>query len=85
MACINPDGSLSAVARSVLLALQEPRDAVALGATLGLPAYRLRATLREIGEAGLIAPANAPTGDYVITALGQEALKLDAEAHALGH
>lgn len=80
MACINPDGTLSVVARRVLSLLRRPHDLPALAAATGLPVWRLRATIRETGHARLIAPAEEAGPDrWALTALGEEALALDAD------
>lgn len=84
MACINPDGSLSTVARAVLGRLgQRPERVPELARAAGLPVYRVRATVRETGRAGLIAPAAADAdprdGPWRLTDLGREALTLDEE------
>lgn len=75
MACINPDGTLSEVAKAVLTALRRPHRPEDLAAATGLPLYRIRATLRETGRARLVAEQD---GVYVLTELGEEALELDA-------
>ena len=84
MACINPDGSLSVVAKAVLGRLDgRPARVPDLAREAGVPLYRARATVRETGRAGLIAPAGADAdpreGPFVLTELGREALTLDAE------
>lgn len=84
MACINPDGSLSTVAKAVLGRLGErPARVPELARDAGLPVYRVRATVRETGRAGLIAPAGDDAdprdGPWRLTDLGREALTLDAE------
>lgn len=76
MACINPDGTLSVVAKAVLGLLGErPYEPEALAEAAGLPLYRVRATIRETGRAGLIA---ADGEAWRLTELGAEALELDA-------
>jgi hypothetical protein len=80
VACINPDGSLSVVAKAVLGRLEAPRTVPALIRETGLPPYRVRATIRETG---LIEPATAEAdprdGPWRLTELGHEALALDLE------
>ncbi|HET9011332.1 MAG TPA: hypothetical protein VFN38_05920 [Gemmatimonadaceae bacterium] len=63
MACVNPDGSLTPVAEKVLRALAastvaETAQAVALAT--GLPIYRVRASLRELEDAGLLTGEPGP-------------------------
>ena len=77
MACINPDGTLSTVARALLELLATRHGAEQAAVALGLPLYRVRATARELTRAGLIAGA---ADGLVRTPLGREALDLDAEA-----
>lgn len=80
MACINPDGTLSAVARRILERLASPGDPAGLAADLALPLWRVRATLREIGRAGLVtADDPAAPATYRISDLGREALEIDRE------
>jgi hypothetical protein len=80
MACINPDGTLSEVARRVLGALARrgsefstPED---LAGGTGVPLHRVRATVRETGRAKLIEGDGA---GWRLTALGREALDLDED------
>ncbi|HET8727935.1 MAG TPA: hypothetical protein VFO41_10520 [Alphaproteobacteria bacterium] len=74
MACINPDGTLSEVAKAVLTLLRHPHEPTRLAAAAGLPLYRVRATLRETGRARLV---SEEAGVYRLTELGEEALELD--------
>ncbi|MEM7444439.1 MAG: hypothetical protein AAF414_14025 [Pseudomonadota bacterium] len=77
MACINPDGTLSTVARALLELLETPHAHEASASSLNLPLFRIRATARELTHAQLI--ENTAEG-LVRTPLGDEALILDAEA-----
>lgn len=83
MACINPDGSLSVVAKAVLSRLDTPMTVSALAEETGLPVYRIRATIRETGRARLVVPAtddaDSRDGPWLLTDLGHEALALDEE------
>ena len=80
MACINPDGTLSTVARRTLERLASPTDLASLVADLGLPLWRVRATLRETGRAGLvIANESVTPATFRISDLGREALEIDHE------
>ena len=69
MACINPDGSLTRMARKVLFALRSPGTAVDIADLAGVPLYRARASLRELGEAGLVIHSGEL---YEITDAGRE-------------
>jgi hypothetical protein len=75
LACINLDGTLTEVARQVLSALTAPLTPEEVAARTGLPLYRIRATFRETGRAGLIEAAD---GGWRLTDLGREALELDS-------
>lgn len=75
MACINPDGTLSAVAKAILSLLDRPLTPERIAAETGLPLYRVRASLRETGRARLVAEEG---GAFRLTELGAEALELDA-------
>jgi len=82
MACINPDGTLSEVAKRVLGRLADPHTVPELASATGLPVYRIRATVRETGRARLIEAATDDAdprdGPWRLTDLGEEALELDA-------
>ena len=80
MACINPDGTLSAIARRILEHLDRPADPSQMATQLDLPLWRVRATLREIGRAGLVVAddPDAPA-TFRVSDLGREALEIDRE------
>lgn len=71
MACINSDGSLSGAAKKVLGAMQSPTRLEDVSESTMLPLYRIRASVRELIEAGL---AEEKDGLYVITLNGQARL-----------
>ena len=57
MGCVNADGSLAPVALEVLRALSsspDGGDAESVARMTGLPLYRARASLRELGAAGFV-------------------------------
>jgi DNA-binding IclR family transcriptional regulator len=54
MACVNPDGTLSASARAILAALEHRATAELVAAETKLPLFRVRSGLRELVEAGLV-------------------------------
>jgi predicted transcriptional regulator len=68
MGCINPDGTTDPAARLLLQALQVARSPEELAATVGLPLYRIRSGLRELGQAGLVEEAS---GKFALTAAGR--------------
>ncbi|MFD2263334.1 hypothetical protein ACFSM5_10585 [Lacibacterium aquatile] len=77
MACLNPDGTLTRIARAVLTAVEAgAEDEATLAQTASLPLWRLRASLREIGAAGLI---RAEGKGHILTAKGREVLELSRE------
>jgi predicted transcriptional regulator len=71
MACINSDGSLSGAAKKVLGAMQSPTTLEDVSESTMLPLYRIRASVRELIEAGL---AEEKNGLYSITATGRARL-----------
>jgi predicted transcriptional regulator len=71
MACINPDGSLSLVARDVLRALEQSHSVEEIHQVARQPTYRVRASLREMGEIGLVTETE---GRYSITEAGRARL-----------
>ncbi|MBN1297873.1 hypothetical protein JXA80_13940 [bacterium] len=72
MACIHPDGSLSAVALLMLDYLLEPHTEQAIVDRADQPMYRIRASLRELMDAGLV--ERVPEG-YCTTVSGRAALQ----------
>ncbi len=68
MACVNPDGTLTPTAHKVLAALTEPRPPEEVAGIAGQPLFRVRASLRELGEAGLVAESG---GMFVLTDEGR--------------
>jgi predicted transcriptional regulator len=71
MACINPDGTLTPTARKVLETLQQPLSLADLARVTGLPLYRIRMSLRELLEAGLLKESHS---EYQATPAGLEKL-----------
>ncbi|GAB4559102.1 MAG: hypothetical protein Kow0047_04740 [Anaerolineae bacterium] len=69
MACINPDGTLTGSARAVLRAAREPLTPAEIAQQTGLPLYRIRSSLRELVDAGLLSEQD---GRYVLTEAGAE-------------
>ncbi len=68
MPCINPDGTLTESAKSLLNALNEPLSAEDLAKKITLPLYRVRSSVREMAEAGLLKETD---GKFVITGKGK--------------
>lgn len=72
MACINPDGTLTASAQMMLSALRTPATPVELAQQTERPLFRVRSTLRELAEAGLVEESE---GRYRLTAEGAARIK----------
>jgi predicted transcriptional regulator len=68
MGCINSDGTTDPAARALLRALQVARRPEDLAAEVGLPLYRIRSGLRELGQAGLVEEAS---GKFGLTTAGR--------------
>ena len=70
MPCLNADGSLTRIAEDVLRAVAATPAATpeAIARATGLPLYRTRSSLRELGEAGLLVEQH---GVYRITPHGE--------------
>ena len=69
MACVNPDGSLSESGRKLLTALAEPLTPEEISRKTGQPLFKVRSSLREMVDAGLITEEN---GGYTVTEQGQQ-------------
>ncbi len=69
MGCVNPDGTLSSQAQSILNVLDRPRELDDVARETGLPLYRVRAAVRELAEANLVEEAQ---GGHRATAAGRE-------------
>jgi predicted transcriptional regulator len=72
MACVNPDGTMSPIAASLLKVLATaPLTPEEIAALMNQPLFKVRSSLREIVQAGLL----VQEGDnYIITAMGKEHL-----------
>lgn len=71
MACISPDGTLTASARKILEALSSAATPEEIVHVTGLPLFRVRSGLREMAQAGLI---EEKEGRYVLTESGKQKL-----------
>ena len=72
MACVNSDGSLTGPAREVLELAGEPTGLESIAHRSGVPLYRVRASLRELVDAGLLTNHE---GVYTATEAGQQRLE----------
>jgi predicted transcriptional regulator len=68
MPCVKPDGTLEPMAQAILRALRTSRTAEGVCDHLRLPLYRVRSTVRELVEAGLVAESDSV---YVLTDSGR--------------
>lgn len=71
MACISPDGTLTAQARLVLAAFEAPSRPEDVARATDLALFRIRSSLRELVDAGLL---EASGDGYVVTGAGRERL-----------
>jgi hypothetical protein len=71
MPCVAPDGSLTPQARAVLGAMEAPARLEDVARRTGFPLFRIRASARELGQAGLLEESE---GAYRVTALGRQKL-----------
>ena len=69
MACINPDGTLSAAAEKIMASLLQPTTLEDVAQQTGLPLYRIRSSVREIVQAGLVLEED---GEYALTEAGKD-------------
>jgi hypothetical protein len=54
MGCVNPDGTLSTQAKSILKALASPAELEEVAGKVELPLYRVRSAVRELAQANLV-------------------------------
>jgi len=69
MPCVLPDGSVAPVAKRVLSSAREARSAEDISKDTGLPIYRVRGSIRELMEAGLVEERG---GKYQTTEAGRK-------------
>ena len=72
MACINPDGTLTPSAKAILSAVSSPTPLEEVAKSTGLPLFRIRSSIREMLEAGLV---EEKEGKYAVTKLGREKIE----------
>lgn len=68
MPCVKPDGTLEPLAQAIVRALRAPRTVEGVCEHLRIPLYRVRSTMRELLEAGLVAESD---GVYGLTDSGR--------------
>jgi len=76
MACITAEGVLTESARQLLELLETPRTVDEIASTLGRPLFQVRASLREMTDAGLVVAA--AEGGHVLTEEGLTQLGVPA-------
>jgi len=72
MPCINEDGTLTPSAKKVLSAISSPITLEEVAKSTGLPLFRIRSSIREMLEAGLVEEKEEK---YIITEAGIKKLK----------
>jgi predicted transcriptional regulator len=68
MACVNADGTITPMAKSLLQALGNPLTPEEAAALIGVPLFRIRASLRELQAAGFVKDEG---GRYRLTEQGR--------------
>jgi len=69
MPCINPDGTITPSAKAMLSAVLSPATPEEVAKSIGLPLFRIRSSIREMREAGLV---EEKEGKYLATRIGKE-------------
>jgi len=69
MGCVKPDGSLTGSARKMLAFLVEPHTPEEAAAEAGQPLFRVRASLREMLDSGLVIQSGEA---YLVTDRGRD-------------
>ena len=68
MPCVRPDGTLEPMAQAIVRALPTLRTIEEVCGHLRLPLYRVRSTMRELVEAGMVTESD---GVYRLTDSGR--------------
>ena len=71
MACINADGTISGSAKELLSLILNPYTAEEIAVKLNRPLFKVRSSLRELGEAGFVEKS---ADNFSITQKGREKL-----------
>jgi len=71
MGCVNPDGTMTGVAQRVLRSLEDGATVQEAAQAASVPIYRVRASLRELEQAGL---AYLRDGAWTLTEEGRSVL-----------
>lgn len=54
MACVNADGTITATAKALLKTIESPLTPEEIAGHLSLPLFKIRSSLRELTQAGLV-------------------------------
>jgi predicted transcriptional regulator len=69
MPCVLPDGSVAPVAKRILSTTLQEKSEEEISKLTGMPIYRVRSSIRELLEAGLMEEKG---GKYLTTEKGKE-------------
>jgi len=69
MACVSADGTITATAKALIKSLEVPLGAEEIAARLGSPLFKVRSSLRELVEAGLVVTQD---DKYLATEAGKQ-------------
>ncbi len=69
MPCVLPDGSVAPVAKKILSTALQEKSEEEISKLTGIPIYRVRSSIRELLDAGLIEEKG---GKYLTTEKGKE-------------
>ena len=71
MACVNPDGTITESAKALLRIIENPKTPVEISKQLGQPLFKIRSSLREMVNAGLV---KGEKDKFIITKEGEKKL-----------
>jgi predicted transcriptional regulator len=69
MACVNPDGTVTASAKALLTVVQNPLTPEEISKQVGQPLFKVRGSIREMVQAELIKEEG---GKFILTEKGRE-------------
>jgi len=69
MACVNPDGTITESAKALLRIIENPKTPVEISKQLGQPLFKIRSSLREMVNAGLV---KGEEDKFIITEKGEK-------------
>jgi len=71
MACVNPDGTIIESAKALLRIIENPKTPEEISKQLGQPLFKIRSSLREMVNAGLV---KGEKDKFIITKEGEKKL-----------